>query len=98
MTQVRVEIAPPGAHEGMNPGDPLAGGVLHLLDGDDVVFEATLDEDGTALIEPTPGVYTVQVRLDSEQDPLCFWGETFFEVRFPSTPLDLEVAFICAGE
>lgn len=96
-TQVRVEVGPFGAQDGLGPGDPLSRGMLHLLEGDDVVFEAVLDEDGVALIEPAPGVYTLQVRLDSTADPLCFWGETVFDVRFPSPPLQVEVAFICAG-
>ena len=55
------------------------------------------DDDGAAVIEPTPGVYTVQVRLDSSEDALCFWGETTFGVAFPSSHIDLEAAFICAG-
>ncbi len=96
-TEVRVEIAQGATHEGRSPGDPLSGGVLHLLNGDDVVYEATLDDDGAAVIEPTPGVYTVQVRLDSSEDALCFWGETTFGVAFPSSHIDLEAAFICAG-
>ncbi len=97
-TAVRAEIAPHFSQEGLNPGDPLAGGVLHLLDGDEIILEAALDDDGTAVVEPDPGVYDIQVRLDSAEGPLCFWGETKFDVEFPSSPVELEVSFICAGE
>ena len=33
-TEVRAEVAPNFSHESLNPGDPLAGGVLYLLDGE----------------------------------------------------------------
>lgn len=96
-TEVRAEVAPNFSHESLNPGDPLAGGVLYLLDGDEIILETVLDKDGTATVEPDPGVYDVQVRLDSEEGPLCFWGETRFDVEFPSSPVQLEAGFICAG-
>ncbi len=96
-TQVRAEVAPHFSHEGLEPGDPLAGGTLRLYAGDEVVFEAVLDDEGTAVASPDPGVYDVQVRLDSPEDPLCFWGATEFGVEFPTSSLTLEAGFICAG-
>ena len=96
-TQVRAEIAPHFSHEGLEPGDPLAGGTLLLYDGDEVVLTSVLDEQGTALVDPAPGVYDVQLRLDSTEDPLCFWGTTEFGIEFPASPLTLQVGVICAG-
>ncbi len=96
-TEVRAEVAQHFSHEGLNPGDPLAGGTLVLYDGDEVVLEAVIGDDGTAVIDPDPGVYDVQVRLDSAEDPLCFWGATEFGVEFPSPSLTIEAGFICAG-
>lgn len=96
-TQVSAEIAPNFSHEGLEPGDPLAGGTLLLYDGDEVVVTSVLDAQGTALVDPDPGVYDVQVRLDSTGDPLCFWGATEFGIEFPASPLTLQVGFICAG-
>ena len=96
-TQVRAEIAPHFSREGLGSGDPLAGGTLLLIDGDEVVFTSVLDEDGTAVVDPDPGVYDVQVQLDSSEDALCFWGTTGFGIEFPSSPLTLQVGFICAG-
>lgn len=97
-TEVTARVAPNFAQEGLSPGDPLAGAVVHLYDGNDIVFEAVLDGEGSAVIEPEPGLYDVQVTLVSQQDSLCFWGETLFGVEFPSSStVDLEAGFICAG-
>jgi hypothetical protein len=84
-------------YEGIEPGDPVAGGDLRLYVGDTVVFEAVLDHTGSARITPEPGSYNVQVSLDGAE-PGCFWGETLFDVAFPSAPLVVEVAYICAGQ
>ena len=56
-----------------------------------------MDENGTAVIEPDPGVYDVQVERESAEDPLCFWGGNEFGVEFPSAPIEVAVSFICAG-
>lgn len=97
-TEVTAKVAPNFSQEGLNPGDRLAGAVLRLLDGDQVIFETVLDDNGLVVVEPDPGVYDVQVRLDSQEGPLCFWGETVFDVEFPSaSPVELEAGFICAG-
>ncbi len=96
-TEVRAVVAAGFSHEGLDPGDPLAGGVLYLFKGDEVVLEALLDGDGTVRVAPDPGVYDVQVRLDSKEGPLCFWGETRFAVEFPSSLVEVEAGFICAG-
>ena len=49
-------------------------------------------------MEPDSGTYIVQVDLASQQDDLCFWGETVFDVEFPSSSaVVLEAGFICAG-
>lgn len=97
-TEVSARVAPDFSQEGMNPGDPLAGGVLRLYDGNDIVLETVLDDDGTTVVEPEPGVYDVQVNLESREDALCFWGETVFGIEFPSSsPVELEAGFICAG-
>lgn len=97
-TEVRVRVAPDFSQEGLEPGDPLAGAVLHLFEGDEIVLEAVLDDDGSAVVEPDPGVYDVQVTLESQEGPLCFWGETVFGLDFPSSsPVELEAGFICAG-
>jgi hypothetical protein len=96
-TGIEVRVADHFSHDGLDSGDSLAGGVLTLLKGDAVVLEAVLDEDGVVVIEPDPGVYDVQVRFDSEQQPLCFWGTTEFGVEFPSSPIKLEVSYICPG-
>ena len=96
-TEVKAVVAPHFSHEGLEAGDPLAGATLRLYRAETVVLETELDEAGTALIEPEPGSYDVQVQL-SATDPLCFWGETVFGVAFPSPPLTLEAGFICAGE
>ena len=96
-TEVRAEVADDFSQEGLNPGDRLSGGVLTLRDGDEAVLEAVLDEDGSAVIEPEPGVYDVQVERVSAEDPLCFWGGIEFSVEFPSEPIKVAVGFICAG-
>jgi len=96
-TQIRAEVAQHFSQEGLMPGDPLAGGTLLLYSGNEVVFSSALGEDGTVVVRPAPGVYDVQVHLDSAQDPLCFWGATVFGVEFPASSLKLEAGFICAG-
>lgn len=96
-TEVTAQVGPHFSHEGLNPGDPLVGGSLLLYDGDEIMFETVLDNEGKAAIEPDPGEYDIQIRLDSAEDPLCFWGTTEFGVEFPSSPIELEVGFICAG-
>jgi len=84
-------------YEDLEPGDPIAGGELRIYVGDTVVLETVLDETGAVSIEPESGTYDLQVSLDSS-DPGCFWGETLFDVSFPSTPILVEVAYICAGQ
>ena len=96
-TEVRALVAPHFSHEGLETGDPVPGATLSLYQGDTVVMETLLDEAGTALIAPNPGTYDVQITLDST-DPHCFWGETVFGVTFPSSPLTMEVSFICTGQ
>lgn len=97
-TEVSARVAPNFSQEGMNPGDPLAGGVVQIFDGNDVVLEVFLDDVGSAVVEPEPGLYDVQVTLESQEGPLCFWGETIFGVEFPSSSsIQLEAGFICAG-
>jgi hypothetical protein len=95
-TLVTVEIADNFAHEGFTPGDPLPGATVTLLQGDDIVLTTILDDNGAVTIDPAPGSYDVQVRLDSSQDPLCFWTETRFGVEFPTPSLELAVGFVCA--
>ena len=96
-TELTAQVGPHFSHEGLNPGDPLVGASLLLYDGDEIAFETVLDSAGTAVIEPDPGKYDVQIRLDSAEDPLCFWGTTVFGIEFPSSPIELEVGFICPG-
>ena len=95
-TEVSAVISPHFAREGLEGGDPVPGATLRLYQADSLVLETVLDETGSALIEPEPGSYDVQIQLPAT-DPLCFWGGTVFDVTFPSPPLTLEVAFICAG-
>lgn len=97
-TEVSAVVAPHfTGYEGLEPGDPVAGGELRLYVGDTVVLETVLDDTGAVLIAPEPGMYDLQVSLDSTE-PGCFWGETIFAVALPSTPLVVEVAYICAGQ
>jgi hypothetical protein len=96
-TEVRAVVAPHFAHEGLETGDPVAGAALRLYEGDTVVFETVLDEAGIAQITPDPGLYDVQVSLNST-DPHCLWGETVFAVVFPASTLTLEVSYMCAGQ
>ena len=96
-TEVRAFVGPNVLDEQFAPGDPLAGGTVLVLDGDDVVFESVLDASGRALVEVPDGVYHLQVRLDRQQDPLCFWGDTKLDVELPSTPIEMEAWLICAG-
>lgn len=96
-TEVRAFIGPNVLDEQFAPGDPLTGATVLVLDGDEIVFESLLDDGGRAVLEVPPGVYHVQVRLDSELDPLCFWGETKLDVDLPSAPLEMEAWLICAG-
>lgn len=96
-TRITAEVAPDFSHEGLEPGDPLAAATLLLYDGNRVVLTSVLDENGATIVEPEPGVYDVQVRLDSAADPLCFWGETAFGIEFPSSSVELQAGFICAG-
>ena len=97
-TEISAVVAPhfssPG---GLATGDPVAGGELRLYVANTVVLETVLNDNGTALVAPEPGTYDLQVSLDSTE-PGCFWGETIFAVSFPSTPLVVEVAYICAGQ
>ena len=86
-TEVTAQVGPHFSHEGLNPGDPLVGGSLVLYDGDEIMFETVLDYEGRAVIEPDPGGYDIQIRLDSTVDPLCFWGTTEFGVEFPTSPI-----------
>lgn len=96
-TEVSAVVAPHfTSYEGLDPGDPVAGGELRLFIGDTVVLETSLDDTGTVLVAPEPGTYDLQVSLDSPE-PGCLWGETIFAVAFPSEPLVVEVAYICAG-
>jgi hypothetical protein len=97
-TAVTAVVAPHfTGYEGLEPGDPVAGGELRLYVGDTVVLETVLDDTGAVLIAPEPRRYDLQVSLDS-LEPGCFWGEAIFAVTFPSTPLVVEVAYICAGQ
>jgi hypothetical protein len=96
-TEVSAVVAPNFSHEGLEPGDSVPGATLRLYTGGTVVLETVLDNTGSTRIAPDPGTYDVQVSLDSV-DPGCFWGDTLFDVGFPTTPLTIEVGFICAGE
>jgi hypothetical protein len=96
-TEVSAVVAPDFSYEGLEPGDAVPGATLRLSTGNTVVLEAVLNDTGSVRIAPDPGTYDVQVSLDSV-DPGCFWGDTVFGVDFPSTPITIEVGFICAGE
>ena len=96
-SEVNAVVAPHFSHEGLETGDSVAGANLRLYASDTVVLETVLDDSGSARIAPEPGMYDVQVWLDSS-DPGCFWGDTVFGVVFPSTPLTINVAFICSGQ
>ena len=96
-TEVNAVVAPHFSHEGLESGDSVAGATLRLYASDTVILETVLDDTGSVRIAPDPGTYDVQVSLDSS-DPGCFWGDTVFGVVFPSTPLTIEVGYICAGQ
>ncbi len=81
--------------DGLTAGSALAGAELRLYVGDTVVFETTLDESGLAEVEIEAGVYTVQVDLPATGD--CFWGETLFNVAFPTDRVELNAFYICPG-
>lgn len=83
------------AADGLEPGSPLAGAELRFYVGDDVVLETTLDADGRAEVD-IEGRYTVQVDLPLS-DGECFWGQTLFDVDFPSDRLELLAWQICPG-
>ena len=95
-TEVNVAVAPHFSQEGMEAGDPVPGATLRLYTAETIVLETVVDDSGSAFIAPDPGTYDVQVVLASD-DPGCFWGETAFGVRFPSSLVTIEVGFICAG-
>ena len=95
-TDVRAVVAPDFSHEGRTSGDPVPDATLRLYLNDVAVLEVPLDDTGTAVIAPEPGTYDLQVEAASS-DPLCFWGDTVFDVTFPSRPITVEVGFICAG-
>ena len=95
-TEVHVAVAPDFSYEGLASGDPVPDATLRLYLNDDAVLEVPFDDTGTAVIAPDPGTYDLQVEAASA-DPLCFWGDTVFDVTFPSRPITLEVGFICAG-
>lgn len=80
---------------GLSAGAPLAGASLRIYLGDTVVLESTLDGNGTVTVEPEPGTYAVQVDLPSTDG--CFWGETVFDVVFPTDRLELAASYICPG-
>ena len=96
-TEVSAVVAPDFAYEGFQPGDSVPGASLRLYRGDTVLLETVLDSSGSTRITPEPGIYDVQVSLDSA-DPGCFWGETVFGISFPSEPLTIPVGFICSGD
>jgi hypothetical protein len=96
-TEVSAVVAPHFSQEGFKAGDPVPGATLRLYQGDTVVLETALDETGMVLVAPEPGTYDLQIESTSS-DPYCFWGDTIFDVTFPSPPLAVEVAFICAGQ
>ena len=96
-TEVSAVVAPDFSYEGLEPGDFVPGATLRLYAGNTVVLETVLDDTGSAEIAPEPGTYDVQVSLDIDGEPGCFWGETRLGVEFPSTPVTIEVAVICAG-
>ena len=84
--------------DGLEPGDPLAGALVQLFQGDTVVYETVLDLQGRASITPEPGSYTVQVSLDSATPGgYCSWGETIQDVLFPQSTFMIEAAYRCQG-
>lgn len=96
-TGVAAVVAPHFSQNGLATGDPVPGATLRLYHDDTVILETTLDHDGTATIAPEPGTYDLQIE-SATSDPLCFWGDTVFDITFPSPPITVEVGFICAGQ
>lgn len=96
-TEVSAVVAPHFSQEGLATGDPVPGATLRLYQDDTVVLETALDDVGTVKIAPEPGTYDLQIEAASS-DPLCFWGDTLFDVAFPSPPIAVEVGFRCAGQ
>ncbi len=84
--------------DGLQPGDPLAGALVRLFQGDTVVLETVLDSSGTASIAPKQGKYTVQVSLDSSAPGgFCSWGNTIQDVSLPQPTLVIEAGYMCEG-
>ena len=99
-TVVQVVVGPhfESTADGLNPGDPLDGGVVRVYRGDAVIFETPLDSDGAATVEAPTGTYTIQVERDSAgSEGFCFWGNTVQGVSLPTATLLIEAAHICAG-
>ena len=100
ITVVQVVVGPhfESASDGLGPGDPLDGGSVRLYRGDTLVFETSLDSDGTAIVDAPRGTYTLQVERDSSgSDGFCFWGNTIQGVSLPMATMVIEAAYICAG-
>lgn len=96
-SSVRVVVAgDQEAGHSLAPGDPLAGGIVRLFDGDVLVLEVRLDDDGRASVDPAAGSYDVQAFLESD-DSGCFWGDTIYDVGFPRRTLLIEAFQICSG-
>jgi len=96
-TEVSAVVAPHFSQEGLATGDAVPGATLRLYQDDTVVLETALDDAGKVKIAPEPGTYDLQIESASS-DPFCFWGDTVFDVAFPSPPITVEVGFICAGQ
>jgi hypothetical protein len=96
-TEVSAVVAPHFSQEGLATGDPVPGATLRLYQGDTVVLETALDDVGTVKVAPEPGTYDLQIEAASS-DPFYFWGDTLFDVAFPSPPITVEVGFRCAGQ
>ena len=94
---IRVAIADDAeARDGFAPGDPLRGGTIRLLDGDTLVVERPLGDDGRASFTPPPGSYTVQVFRESAEAG-CFWGNTLYDVAMPQPVLQVVAFQVCSG-
>ena len=99
-TVIQVEVGPyfASADDGLQPGDPLAGALVRLFQGNTVVLETLLDSSGTTSIAPEPGSYSVQVSLDSSAPGgYCSWGSYVQDVSFPQSTLVIEAGYMCEG-
>jgi hypothetical protein len=96
-SSIRVVVAEDQqARDQFAPGDPLSGGTVTLAHQDNVISEYSLDREGRATISGLVGSYTLQVSMESN-DPVCFWGNTLYDLNSPEAELEIAVFQVCSG-